>query len=129
MGRVASSVDNGLMEFFWTTMQRELLDRRTWTPRTKLGSAISEWIEGLYNPTRRHSVLGYQSPADYETMHDRTHRRGLTTHPNGLAERVKLRRCPSPPPGAGHRLLWPRSARGQGGRPGDDVADGGGAAL
>jgi len=53
MGRVASSVDNGLMESFWSTMQRELLDRRTWTTRAELGSAIFEWIEGFYNPTRR----------------------------------------------------------------------------
>ncbi len=68
MGRVASSVDNGLMESFWSTMQRELLDRRTWTTRAELGSAIFEWIEGFYNPTRRHSALGYHSPADYETI-------------------------------------------------------------
>ena len=40
MGRVASSVDNGLMESFWSTMQRELLDRRTWSSRAQLGSAI-----------------------------------------------------------------------------------------
>ena len=53
MGRVASWVDNGLMESFWSTMQRELLDRRTWTTRAELGSAIFEWIEGFYNPTRR----------------------------------------------------------------------------
>jgi len=68
MGRVASSVDNGLMESFWSTMQRELLDRRTWATRVELGSAIFEWIEGFYNPTRRHSALGFRSPADYETM-------------------------------------------------------------
>jgi len=69
MGRVASSVDNGLMESFWSTMQRELLDRRDWVTRADLGSAIFEWIEGFYNPTRRHSALGYRSPADYETLH------------------------------------------------------------
>ena len=68
MGRVASSVDNGLMESFWSTMQRELLDRRTWTTRAELASAIFEWIEGFYNPIRRHSALGYQSPATYETL-------------------------------------------------------------
>ena len=28
-----------------------------------------EWIEGWYNPRRRHSALGYLSPADYETLH------------------------------------------------------------
>ena len=67
MGRVASSVDNGLMESYWSTMQRELLDRRTRATRVDPGSAILEWIEGFHNPTRRHSAIGYHSPADYET--------------------------------------------------------------
>ncbi|EAG2055205.1 IS3 family transposase, partial [Listeria monocytogenes] len=34
MGRVASSVDNALIESFWSTMQRELLDRTNWTSKT-----------------------------------------------------------------------------------------------
>jgi putative transposase len=70
MGRVASSVDNALVESFWSTMQRELLDRRTWTSRTELASAMFEWIEGWYNPRRRHSALGYLSPVEYETLHN-----------------------------------------------------------
>jgi transposase InsO family protein len=69
MGRVASSVDNTMMESFWSTMQRELLDRRTWASREELASAIFEWIEGFYNPLRRHSGLGYRSPNDFEDLH------------------------------------------------------------
>ena len=69
MGRVASSVDNGLMESFWSTMQRELLDRQRWTSRADLGSAIFEWIEAFYNPRRRHSALGYLSPVQFEELH------------------------------------------------------------
>ena len=69
MGRVASSVDNGLMESFWSTMQRELLDRRSWSTRAELGSAMFEWIEAFYNPRRRHSGIGYLSPAEYEVLH------------------------------------------------------------
>ncbi len=69
MGRVASSVDNGLMESFWSTMQRELLDRQQWDTRADLGSAIFEWIEAFYNPRRRHSALGYLSPAQFEHLH------------------------------------------------------------
>jgi putative transposase len=69
MGRVASSVDNGLMESFWSTMQRELLDRRDRTTQAELGSAIFEWIEGFYNPRRRHSGLGYLSPIEFENQH------------------------------------------------------------
>ncbi|NYI42046.1 transposase InsO family protein [Demequina lutea] len=78
MGKVASSADNAMMESFWSTMQRELLDRHAWTTRTELASAIFEWIEGLYNPRRRHTALTDHpgrslSPATFEALH--THAR------------------------------------------------------
>ncbi len=63
MGRVASSVDNSMIESFWSTLQRELLDTRRWTSRTELASSIFEWIEAWYNPRRRHSSLGMISPS------------------------------------------------------------------
>ncbi len=66
MGRVASSVDNCLMESFFSTLQRELLDTRRWHSRAELGSAIFEWIECWYNPRRRHTSLGNLSPTDFE---------------------------------------------------------------
>ena len=69
MGLVASSVDNGLMESVWSTMQRELLDRQRWATRADLGSAIFEWIEAFYNPRRRHSALGYLSPVQFEEIY------------------------------------------------------------
>jgi len=69
MGRVASSVDNALVESFWSSMQRELLDRRTWTSQVELAAAMFDWIEGWYNPRRRHSSLGYLSPAEFEALH------------------------------------------------------------
>lgn len=72
MGRVASSVDNSMIESFWSTMQRELLDRRQWSTRAELASAIFEWIEGFYNPVRRHSGLGYRSPIEFENLHNAT---------------------------------------------------------
>ena len=68
MGRVASSVDNALIESFWSTMQRELLDRKQWSSRVELASAIFEWIEGWYNPRRRHTSLGMLSPHEFETL-------------------------------------------------------------
>jgi hypothetical protein len=46
MGRVASSVDNTMIESFWSTMQPELLDRQTWTTEPTSARAIFEWIEG-----------------------------------------------------------------------------------
>ena len=69
MGRVASSVDNALIESFWSTMQRELLDRQAWPSRHLLATAIFEWIEGWYNPRRRHTSLGDRSPHEFETRH------------------------------------------------------------
>jgi len=76
MGRVASSVDNALIESFWFTMQRELLDRQHWNSRIELASAIFEWIEGCYNPCRRHSTLGMLSPHEYETLHTAAEKAG-----------------------------------------------------
>ena len=69
MGRIASSVDNALIESFWSTMQRELLDRTTWDSRAQLASAMFEWIEGFYNPRRRPTSLDNLSPADDEALH------------------------------------------------------------
>ena len=65
-GRVASAVDNSMMESFFGTLQRELLDRSSWTTRAELASAIFEWIEGWYNPRRRHTSIGNLCPVDYE---------------------------------------------------------------
>jgi putative transposase len=69
MGRVASSVDNSMIESFWSTMQRELLDTRRWDSQAQLASAIFEWIEAWYNPSRRHTGLGMLSPHEFETLH------------------------------------------------------------
>jgi putative transposase len=69
MGRVASSVDNGMIESLWSILQREPLDRRSWTTKAELGSAIFEWIEAVYNARRRHSALGYLSPVQFEALH------------------------------------------------------------
>ncbi len=38
MSRVASSADNGMIECFWSTMQRELLDRQPWTTKAAPGA-------------------------------------------------------------------------------------------
>ena len=69
MGRVASSVDNTMMESFWSTMQRELLDTRRWATQDELASAIFEWIEAWYNPRRRHTSLGMLAPHEFEALH------------------------------------------------------------
>ena len=70
MGRVASSVDNSMIESFWSTMQRELLDQQQWQTIDELGGAIFEWIEAWYNPRRRHTSLGMLAPAEFEALHN-----------------------------------------------------------
>ena len=55
-----------MIESFWSTMQRELLDQRIWGTPEELGAAVFEWIEAWYNPRRRHTSIGMLSPVDYE---------------------------------------------------------------
>jgi putative transposase len=69
MGRVGSAYDNAMMESFFATLQRELLDRRRWQTRKELAGAIFEWIEAWYNPHRRHSSIGHLSPVAYERLY------------------------------------------------------------
>jgi transposase InsO family protein len=69
MGRVGSAYDNAMMESFFSTLQRELLDRRQWATRKELASAIFEWIEAWYNPHRRHTAIGSLSPVAYERLY------------------------------------------------------------
>jgi transposase InsO family protein len=71
-GRVGSACDNAMMESFFSTLQRELLDRRRWQTRKELAQAIFEWIEAWYNPRRRHSSLEDLSPIDYERLYTMT---------------------------------------------------------
>jgi transposase InsO family protein len=44
----------------------ELLDRRRFRTQAEARMAVFDFIEGFYNPRRRHSSLGYLSPLDYE---------------------------------------------------------------
>ena len=69
MGSIGDCFDNSVAESFFATLQTELLDRSTWPTREGLATAVFAFIEGFYNPRRRHSTLGYLSPADYETQH------------------------------------------------------------
>ncbi len=66
MGRRGDAYDNAVAESFFATLETELLHRATFTNRDQARSAVFDYIEGFYNPTRRHSAIGYHSPADYE---------------------------------------------------------------
>jgi putative transposase len=55
-----------MAESFFATLECELLDRRGFQTHAEARTALFTFIEGWYNPRRRHSALGYLSPVDYE---------------------------------------------------------------
>jgi putative transposase len=58
-------VGDGALTFF-ATLEREVLNRRRFKTQAEAKMAIFDWLEGWYNPHRRHSSLGYRSPVNYE---------------------------------------------------------------
>lgn len=68
MGQVGSAADNAAMESFFALLQRNVLDRRTWTTRDELRIAIATWIERTYHRRRRQTALGRLTPIEYETI-------------------------------------------------------------
>jgi transposase InsO family protein len=69
MGSVGDCYDNAVAETFFATLKKELVYRRSWPTRRELRSEVFEYIEGFYNPRRRHSTLGMLSPAGFEEQH------------------------------------------------------------
>jgi putative transposase len=69
MGSVGDAYDNALCESFFATLECELLDRRRFATPTQARIAVFDFIEGGYNPHRRHSALAYESPLSYEIKH------------------------------------------------------------
>ncbi len=66
MGSVGDCFDNAMCESFFATLECELLDRRRFKTQVEARMAVFDFIEGCYNPQRRHSALDYRSPIDYE---------------------------------------------------------------
>lgn len=66
MGSVGDCFDNAMCESFFATLECELIDRSTFRNQAEAKRAIFEYIEGFYNTHRRHSSIGYLSPANYE---------------------------------------------------------------
>ena len=66
MGSVGDCFDNAMCESFFATLECELLDRRRFKNQEEARRAIFEFLEGWYNLHRRHSSLGYLSPAEFE---------------------------------------------------------------
>jgi putative transposase len=66
MGSVGDCFDNAMCESFFATLECELLDRCRFKTQLEARMAIFQFIEGWYNPHRRHSAIDYLSPIDYE---------------------------------------------------------------
>jgi len=66
MGSVGDAYDNALCESFFATLECELLDHRRFQTQAEARLVVFEYLEGWYNPHRRHSALGYESPINYE---------------------------------------------------------------
>jgi putative transposase len=69
MGSVGDCYDNAMAESFFATLECELLDRSRFPTPRDAEFAVFEFIEGWYNPRRRHSSIGYLSPNAYERRH------------------------------------------------------------
>jgi len=68
MGSVGDCFDNALCESFFATLECELLDRHRFKNQEEARTAVFEFLEGWYNLHRRHSALGYRSPAEFEKL-------------------------------------------------------------
>ena len=66
MSRRADCWDNAPMESFFASLKKELVHDTNFATRAEARAAIVEYIEVFYNTKRRHSSLGYVSPAEYE---------------------------------------------------------------
>jgi transposase InsO family protein len=68
MSRKGNCWDNSVSESFFATLKKELIYRQYWLSRSQITAAITDYIKSFYNRERRHSSIGFMSPADYERL-------------------------------------------------------------
>ena len=68
MGRIGAAGDNAAMESFFSLLQKNVLNRRSWETREDLRIAIVTWIERTYHRRRRQDALGRLTPVEYELI-------------------------------------------------------------
>lgn len=68
MSRKGNCWDNAVVESFFHTLKVELVHHRRYHTRDEARQDIFEWIEVFYNRQRRHSTLGFRSPAEFEAI-------------------------------------------------------------
>ena len=68
MGSKGSALDNAVIESFFSTLKRELVNRYSWPTKADARVALFEWIEAFYNRQRIHTTLGGYAPEEFETL-------------------------------------------------------------
>jgi putative transposase len=66
MSRKGNCWDNAVVESFFASIKVEFKPERSWKTRAQARAAIAEYIDGWYNPRRRHSANQYLSPVNFE---------------------------------------------------------------
>jgi len=66
MSRSGNCWDNAAMESFFSSLKTERVRKKVYRSRDQARADVFDYIERFYNPTRRHSTLGYLSPIDFE---------------------------------------------------------------
>lgn len=69
MGSRGDAYDNAMAESFFSTLECECLAKHRFTSHTEARMVLFRYIEGWYNPHRRHSALGQRSPLAFEQLH------------------------------------------------------------
>jgi putative transposase len=69
MSRAGEVWDNSAMESFFSSMKTERIARKVYRTRDQAKAEAFDYIERFYNPTRRHSTIGYVSPVLFEQAH------------------------------------------------------------
>ncbi len=78
-GQLSDCYDNALAESFFATLETELLWRERFKSQAEARMAVFEFIEGFYNPRRRHSALDNVSPIVYERRYSETRSSAVET--------------------------------------------------
>ena len=68
-GTAGDALDNAMCESFFATLECELIDRHRFATKAEAQIAVFRFIEGFYNPSRRHTSIGYMSPIEFEAAH------------------------------------------------------------
>ena len=91
MGSIGDCYDNAMAESFFATLECELLARTRFRTHAEARIAVFEFIEGFYNPQRRHSSLGYLSPINFERRHRERAASPGALHPAAVLGPLKVK--------------------------------------